>query len=123
MNPGLIKQFTAESALAPRTLVKFGAADGAVATATGSTDKLVGVADSIGSNSAGRVDVIMGGIAEVVLGGGVTRGDYLVATTGGEAIAQTSGAGVNAEVIGKAMVSGVAGDVIDVFINPVTYQG
>ena len=62
-------------------------------------------------------------IADVVLGGAVTRGDLLTSDANGAAITATAAAGTNIRVIGIALVSGVAGDIIPVLLNPTSFQG
>jgi len=112
-NPTLIKTFIAPAAIAGRMLVTFGAADGKVAEASAVSDPLLGVAEQIGSRDNDRVDVIVAGIAEVVAGGNITRGDSLTANASGQAI--TSVAGTD-RIVGLALQSGVANDIIDVLI-------
>lgn len=132
--PILIKSFTADAEITPYRIVAIGAADGSVKQASASTDALIGVTDSLGSNSANRVDVIQMGVANVEYGGNITRGDLLTADANGKAIKATAhihtentagtytqnattGAVTASEVIGRAMVGGVSGDVGSVQIN------
>ncbi|MBF0291136.1 MAG: DUF2190 family protein [Nitrospinae bacterium] len=132
--PILIKNFTSDSAIAPYRIVAIGAADGSVKQASVSTDALLGVTDSLGSNSANRVDVIQMGVVNVEYGGNVTRGDLLTADANGKAVKATAhthtentagayaqnattAAGSMKEIIGRAMVSGVSGDIGSVQIN------
>lgn len=110
--PRHIKTFVSPGAVAGRTLVTFGAADGEVVTATAATDTLIGVAERIGSRDNNRVDVVVGGIADAVAGGNITRGDILTTNASGKAITASAGD----RVIGIAMVSAVADDHIDVLI-------
>jgi hypothetical protein len=126
--PILTKSFAADAEITPYRIVAIGAADGSVKQATASTDALIGVTDSLGSNSANRVDVILMGVANVEYGGNVTRGDDLTADSNGKAVKATahahtentagtytqnatSGAASAARIIGVAMVSGVSGDI------------
>lgn len=132
--PILIKNFIADAAITPYRIVAIGAADGSVKQAAAATDALIGVADSLGSNSSNRVDVIQMGVANVEYGGNVTRGDLLTADANGKAVkapAHThtentagtytqnaaTGAVTASEIIGRAMVSGVSGDIGSVQIN------
>lgn len=112
-NPTLIKTFVAPAAVAGRKLVTFGAADGQVAVADANTDALIGVSEKIGSRDNDRVDVIVGGIAEVIAGGAITRGAVLTANASGDAVAASE---ATHRIIGIAMNSGVAGDFINVLI-------
>lgn len=111
-NPGLIKTYTTKLPIERYRLVAWDAADGEVKQASAATDALIGSVDL--AATAGRVDVIRSGIAEIQLGAAVTRGDRLTSDTEGKAI--TAAAGDRS--IGFADVSGVAGDVIPVFVIP-----
>lgn len=123
-NPGLIKTFLAGAAIGAYTLVKFGSDDKHVVEATAATDAIIGVTGQLGASAAEEpVDVILTGIAEVKYGGSVTRGALLTATTGGQAVAASPGAGTNASVIGRAMASGVSGDIGSVLLSPGQIQG
>lgn len=114
-NELFIKACYAASALAAFRIVKHGAADGVAALATAGTDASFGVTDSLGANGANDpVDIIRGGIAEVVYGDTVTRGDPLTADAQGRAIKAATGN----RIIGFAEVSGVVGDRGSVFIAP-----
>lgn len=124
MNKVFVKSYAADAAIGARLIVKVGAADGSVAQASAATDAVIGVADSIGQDTAaGMCDVVMAGIAEVVYGGTVTRGDNLVADANGKAVAESAGAGSNVNVIGVAMTSGVADDIGEVFLAVGSLQG
>lgn len=121
-NVGLTKTLIAVAAIAAYRVVKFGATDTEVAQAAASTDLSIGVSD-LGGAAAEPTDVIVDGIAFVEYGGTVTRGAKLTADADGKAIAAAPAAGVNAQVIGIAMVSGVVGDIGSVRIAPSTMQG
>lgn len=123
-NPGLIKNHTADGAVGAYRIVKHGAADGNVAQAAASTDKLIGVNGRLAAAVAGdRVDIARGGIEEVEFGGAVVRGDPLTSDASGRAVAAAPGAGVNAYIIGFAEVSGVLSDIGSVMIAPGRIQG
>lgn len=118
------KGFLAEAAIGKNRICKFGSSDGAVLLATGSTDKSIGVSDGAGDAVAGdTVDVKLDGLHEVVLGAAVTRGDPLTSDANAAAITAAPAAGVNAYTIGRALVSGVAGDIIPYFAVPGVIQG
>ena len=68
-------------------------------------------------------DVHLYGVAEVEYGGNVARGDYLTSDATGRAIAAAPAAGVNAAIIGQALVSGVAGDIGVTVLHPSRIQG
>lgn len=134
--PSLIKNFTAEAAVALYRIVKFGAADGKVLQAAAAGDAMFGVSIQPGGAAIdARCDVAVAGIADVEYGGNVTRGDALTADANGKAVAATrhthtentagayaqnatTGAAAAVRTIGVAMVSGVSGDIGQVLIAP-----
>lgn len=121
-NEGLAKTLIAGAAVAARRIVKFGSGDTAVIQAAAATDLSIGVSD-LGAASAEYCDVIIDGIALVEYGGNVTRGDKLTADADGKAVTAAPAAGVNAQIIGIAMLSGVSGDIGSVRIAPSVMQG
>jgi len=122
-NPNMIRNFKAEAAVAAFTIVKHGSADGQVVPSAAATDKLLGVSTDVAAAINERCDVILGGVADVLYGGNVTRGDILTADASGRAVTAAPAAGANNRVIGVAMVSGVLGDIGQVDINQGTMQG
>jgi len=116
-NPDLIKTYTAGGAIPARTIVKFDTADFQVVAAAASSDGLIGVSTEVASASGDRVDVIHDDIAEVICGGTVTRGDYLTSDSAGKAVTCAPSTGTKAQYIGKALRSGVAGDIIDCMLG------
>lgn len=123
-NELLNKTHTADGAIAAYRIVKHGDADGDVAQAAASTDKLIGIAGRVPAAAAGdRIDIVRAGIAEVEFGGTVTRGDPLTSDSVGRAVAAAPGTGVNAYIIGIAEVSGVVGDIGSAHISPGRIQG
>jgi len=120
----LTENFEAGAAISPYRIVKPGAADGEVIQAAAVGDALFGVSDSLGADADGdRVDIITMGVAEVELGGTVTRGGLITSDANGKGVAAAPAVGVNNRVIGVARVSGVAGDIIDVQLCPGQIQG
>lgn len=123
-NPEFIKVFTADAAIGKFRIVKAGAADNSVALGAAATDKVLGVANSLGADAAGdRVDVVLGGSADVVYGGTVAAGDLLTSDAAGAAVTAAPAAGVNNRVVGLALKAGVAGDIGSVLIFPSQIQG
>lgn len=120
---GLIKSFRAPAAIAARTIVKFGAADDSVATATAAADMSIGVTGELAAAAGERCDIHMNDIAEVRYGGAVTRGDPLTADGTGRAITAAPGAGVKVRIIGFAMASGAADDIAPARIAPGMFTG
>lgn len=123
-NEGLAKTFIAGAAIAPRRIVKFGADDRTVLPSAAAADLGIGVSDSLGEDTIGQpVDIIIDGIANIDYGGTIVRGQKLISDAAGKAIAATAAAGANVQVIGFAMLSGVAGDIGKVRIAPSVMQG
>jgi len=121
---GLEKSVKCTAALATAYLIaKFGADDDTLAQATASTEELVGVFQHTTTTAGDEVRVMLDGISRIVLGGTVARGNYLTSDANGKAVAAAPGAGVNAYVIGQALASGVAGDIIPVQIEKTRIQG
>jgi hypothetical protein len=123
LNPLLVKNYVAGAAVAARRIVKF-SADRTVIQATGNTDDAIGVSSEVAAESGGRCDVIRSGLAEIELGGTVTRGQRVTSDANGKgvalALASVNISGVSHCQIGIAEVSGVNGDIIDVLVNPTT---
>lgn len=122
-NPDFIKTYTAETAVAAYRAVKHGTADTSVVQAAASTDALIGVSGPLAGDAGKRVDIIHSGTAEIEYGGAVTRGDWLTSDVDGKAITAAPAAGVNANVIGRAMCSGVLGDIGFCLLAPGRIQG
>lgn len=124
MNPGLIKTLLAAAVMNPCRIVKFGSADYEIIQATDGSAPMAGVIVETGIEtgqayaSGDRVDVIRDGMANVVLGDTVARGKWLTADANGKAVEATIVAGSEVHVIGRAEVSGVAGDVIPMYVQP-----
>ena len=122
-NPDLIRNFKAEGAIPKFTIVKSGSADGQMLSAAAVADKLMGIATDIDAAINERVDVILGGVADVLYGGAVTRGDPVTTDANGRAVTAAPAAGVNNRIIGFALVSGVLGDVGQINVLPGFMQG
>lgn len=123
-NNDLTKSFVAEAAIGAFRIVKVGAADYGVLQGAAITDKLIGVTTEVTADAAGeRTDVVLGGIADVKLGGTVARGDLITTDGTGQGITAAPAAGANARIIGIAVIGGVTGDIIPVFLSPGMMQG
>ena len=122
-NPGLTKTYAAEAAIAPYRFVKWGTGERAVIQSAAATDAHVGISDSLGRTTAGRVDVYRGGLVEVEYGGNVAAGDPLTADANGMAVAAAPAPGATVRIIGHAEVAGVAGDIGLVMLAPSHLQG
>lgn len=123
LSPMMQKAFKAGAALAARTIVKFGADDASVVPGAASTDALIGISNELAAAIGENVDIVLVGITDVTFGGVVTRGDPLTSDATGKAVAAAPGAGVNARIIGFAMVSAVSGDIGPAFLAPGRIQG
>lgn len=118
MNPILIKPFYAEGAVTGRRFVKHGSYDNTAIQASANTDKLFGISNILGAADGGALDVIELGIAELDLGGTVTRGDKLTSDANGKGVelSTTILESASAECGGIALQSGVSGDIIKVLV-------
>ncbi|SFQ51209.1 DUF2190 domain-containing protein [Ectopseudomonas toyotomiensis] len=116
--PGLTTAFRAGGAILARRILTDGAADGVAIQAAGGSARLLGVSTDIDSASGGVVDAVRGGLAAVVYGGTVARGDALTADSSGRAIAATLPVAADTYIIGFAEVSGVLGDIGSVHVVP-----
>ena len=123
-NTGLTKTYTASAAIAAFRIVKFGGADLTVVQAAASTDLSIGVSGSLAATSAGdRIDIIRDDLVPVEYGGAVVRGEKLTSDASAKAVTAAPALGVNAQIIGIAEVSGVAGDIGLMLLSPSVMQG
>lgn len=122
-NPGLIKCYVAETTVGKYRIVKPGSTDDHVVQAAAASEALMGVSGFVGGDAGGRVDIIKSGITDVEYGGSVTRGDWLTSDANGKAVAAAPVVGANTNVIGRAEVSGISGDIGSVLIAPGRIQG
>jgi hypothetical protein len=119
----LTKSFNAGGALLAHSIVKVGANDYDVLQAGAVSDKLLGITTDLAANAAERADVILIGIADLQINGTVARGDLITSDATGLGITAAPAAGTNNRVIGTAIISGVAGDIIPVLVGPSMLQG
>ena len=117
------KSLAAQSAVAAFLILKPGTADMTVVPAAAATDLLIGTADSLDKAADEMVDLDLRPIAEVKLGGSVTRGQPITSNAAGKGVAAAPAAGSNVRIIGFAAKSGVADDVIPYFRAPGVMQG
>lgn len=133
-NSILEKEFTANGALSKYTIAKKGTNEDDAAQASAATDPVIGVIQHDAADTT-RVRLMLMGISQVVFGGTVTQGDFLVSDTNGNAISATrhthtentagayaqnatTGAASGQRSIGIAMCNGVSGDVGTVLLQP-----
>ena len=119
------KSFNAGGALAANSSAKSGSNDYDVLQAAGSaaTEKILGITTEVAASSAERVDVVLAGVADLKLNGTVSRGDPITADSSGLGITAAPSAGTNARIVGFAMVTGVAGDIIPCLLAQGMVQG
>lgn len=107
--------WTSEGQISPFRICRYGASEGRAVQASSATDRLLGIANSLGAGAAGeRTDIIRVGLVEVEYGGTVAVGDLLTADANGRAIATTTAGN---RIIGIADAPGVAGDIGWCFIQ------
>lgn len=128
MNKVLSRAFNAGGAIISNSFVKFGSDDDTVVQAAAAADSVIGAVSMVavpglGAVSGDRVDVELIGIVDIKLGGSVTRGGLVTSDAAGKAIAATAAAGSNVRAAGIALASGVAGEIIPVLLNPISFQG
>lgn len=105
--PRDIRTETADAAVTEFTFAKITSTG--IATATAATDKIIGVFQATAATGE-KVAYAAGGTVKVKLGGTVTKGAYLTATTAGAAIATTTAGDTVAAV---ALEAGVSGDIAE----------
>lgn len=105
---GLTKAFNAGGAIPARTIVKPHSTAGEVVAGAAGADKLIGVSTEVDAATGDRVDVHLGGIAEVIYGGNIAAGDLITSDANGHAVATTT---ANDRVIGIAMTAGADDDI------------
>jgi len=115
---GLIKNFRAAVAIPAYTIVKFGVSDVLVTPTVAAGDASIGITGELAADVGERCDVHMSDIADVRLGGPVTRGDPLTSDVQGRAILAAPGSGAKVRTIGFALASGVLGDVAPARLVP-----
>jgi len=113
--------FVSDGAIGAYRIVKFGAEDGTAAIASAATAPLLGVSGEVGVDAAEkRIDVHTSGGQRVYYGGTVTRGDDLTSDANGAAVVTTTAGN---HIVGRARISGVAGDLGTVEIRPCVRGG
>ena len=111
-NPILIKTFPADGAIAKDRLVAL-TAGGSVSQASSASAYILGATDRLGAADQDKIDVILQGIAEVEAGESITAPATITANATGQAVVATSGD----QVIGLAITSAAAGEVVSVLIG------
>jgi hypothetical protein len=122
-NPCLITNFLADGAIAQFQIVKPGANSDDVKEAAAATDALIGISTFVPSDDNTSCDVVVCGIADLLLGGTVAFGDQLTSDANGNGVKAVPGAGLNVRTIGIAFKAGVSGDIIPCLIALGSAQG
>lgn len=117
------KSQVAQAAVAAFLIVRPGTADNTVVPAAAATDLIIGTADGLDKAVGEIVDLDLRPIAEVRLGGNVTRGQPITSNAAGKGVVAAPAAGANVRIIGFAMRSGAAEDVIPYLRAPGVMQG
>ena len=117
------KSQLAQAAVAAFLIVRPGTANDTVVPAAAATDLLLGTADGLDKATGEMVDLDLRPVAEVRLGGSVTRGQPITSNAAGKGVVAAPAAGANVRIIGFALKSGVAEDVITYLRAPGVMQG
>jgi hypothetical protein len=117
------RNYDAAADVAANRFCKPGGNDGTTAPAAASTDSIFGVSTNIDVAAGEPCDVQHTGIADLKLGGNVTRGQLLTSDSDGRGVAAAPAAGVNARVGAMALESGVENDVVPVLLGMGEVQG
>lgn len=111
-NPILIKTFVADGAIAKDRLVAL-TAGGSVSQASSASAYILGATDRLGAADQDKIDVILQGIAEVEAGESITAPATITVNASGQAVVATSGD----QVIGLAITSAAAGEVVSLLLG------
>lgn len=119
MNKPIVKSLAAQAVINASRFVKIGTEDFTAIQCTGSGAAIMGVsAANVAVGIGQSCDVTMEGIELVECGGAVTRGAYVEPDAAGKAVDAVIAAGTPKHVGGRALQSGVAGDLILVHVQP-----
>ena len=120
MTTPLIKSYEASAIVRPNRIVVFSdvSASSKVAEAAAATTPAIGVSGPLGAALGEMCDAILGGLAQLKLGGTVTAGAPIMSDASGAGIAAVAQAATTRRVVGFALEPGVSGDVIWVNVNP-----
>ncbi len=85
INPNLIINCTAGAQIKKHRIVALSDADRKVIQATSASDAIIGVSAELDADSGERIDVVLGGLVDVVAGVAITRGAKITAMANGKA--------------------------------------
>lgn len=110
---GLITAFVAAGAVSQYRLMAFGEEANTAKQATATTDKLIGVSTRLNQTAGEHIDIVRSGIAPVMYGEALKRGDWVTADVQGRAVKATD----KQACIGIAEQDGDADDLGAIFIT------
>jgi hypothetical protein len=110
--PNLILPLMAEEDVGDRLFIKAGLQDGQGVVATGPGDRILGVSDTLPTETGALIDLHVDGLVEIWCGGVVNQGDFLTADATGRAVVATGGQRYG----GIAWRNGVEGAIIDILV-------
>lgn len=119
----LMKEVLCAAAVAAYTIATFGADDNTFETATSPAQPFIGIFQYATTRPGLRVRIALDGISQINISGSVTRGDWLTTDGNGNGITADPSPGENMNVIGKAVNSGTAPQVVGVLVHPTQIQG
>lgn len=112
MTPTLIKNFETNAAIVRHRIVAV-TARATVAQASAADQPLIGVADELGADGAGRVDVHLTGVTEIEAGAAIAVGAALTTDAQGRAVTVATG---NRQIGIALAPAGSAGEIIPVLL-------
>ena len=121
--PRFTAPYTADADLAPYLITKFGSIDGNVAVAASATDNLLGVSENVPVAAGQTATICHTGSIYVTYGASVTAGQYVTSDAQGRAVPAAPAAGANVSVLGRALETGIVGDIRPVLLNIGQIQG
>ena len=120
---GLIKNFTATTAIPQRRICALTAVEGEAKLATSGADALIGPSGIRGAAADERVDLYLTEVQEIEAGGPVAVGDRLTCDDQGRVIVAAPGAGVTVNTIGVALSVGILGSTIATLVERSSVTG
>lgn len=111
----LVKELLSDAAITVANVIgKMGSDDDHMAVCSAATDGMLGIIQQTATAAEQTLRIVLEGIADIKLGGTVTRGQLI--TSNASALGIAASAGQN--YVGIALVSGVANDIGSVLVCP-----
>lgn len=92
--------------------------DGKAIQATANRGHVLGVSPVYSTADGASIAVVVGGEAQLTLGGTVVQGDYLKSDASGKGVVIATGGTAPQHTVGMAARSGDSGDIIPVQVDP-----